>query len=239
MATAQELITGSLRLLGVIADGETPSATMLADGLEALNQMIDAWNTDRLCIYATQDQQFTWPANTQSRTLGPTGNFVGNRPVALEESTYYRDAAIEMSFPIKFISQLQWDSIALKNLTNIYPQMLFVNMDMPDITMYLYPIPTKALEWHFISIEELAQPASLSTSLTAPPGYLRAFRFNLAVEIAPEYGVQPSPLVIKTAATSLKSVKRQNFDKEGMAMDFPAAVMGNKKKSNIFIGGYW
>jgi len=79
--TAGEQINRALRLLGVLAEGETPSADMSNDALTALDQMIDSWNTERLSVFATQDQMFTWPAGEITRTLGPSGNFVGLRPV--------------------------------------------------------------------------------------------------------------------------------------------------------------
>lgn len=238
-ATAQQIIDGAGRLLAIPASGASLSANESADALIALNQMIDAWSIERLMIYGTQDQQFTWPASTQSRTLGPSGSFVGNRPIGLDESTYYIDPTNGLSYPVKFISQAHWDEIAIKSLTNTYPNVLFINMDMPDISLYVYPIPTRALEWHFISATELTQPATLGTTLTAPPGYLRALRYNLACEIAPEFGATPLPGVAKIAATSKKAIKRLNYNAQDMAMDLPAAVLSGKRKSNIFIGGYW
>ena len=54
--TAGEQINRALRLLGVLAEGETPSADMSNDALTALDQMIDSWNTERLSVFATQDQ---------------------------------------------------------------------------------------------------------------------------------------------------------------------------------------
>ena len=45
MTTAGDIINGSLRLLGVLAEGETPSAEISQDSLTAMNQMIDSWNT--------------------------------------------------------------------------------------------------------------------------------------------------------------------------------------------------
>jgi hypothetical protein len=70
MTTAGEQINGALRLLGVLAEGETPSAETSQDALSAMNQMIDSWNTERLSVYATQDQVLTWPTNQRVRTLG-------------------------------------------------------------------------------------------------------------------------------------------------------------------------
>ena len=47
MASAGDQINRALRLLGVLAEGETPSAAVSTDALTALNQMIDSWNTER------------------------------------------------------------------------------------------------------------------------------------------------------------------------------------------------
>ena len=70
--TAGDQINRALRLLGVLAEGETTSAAVSQDALTALNQMIDSWNTERLSVFSTQDQIFTWPSSTIRRTLGPT-----------------------------------------------------------------------------------------------------------------------------------------------------------------------
>ena len=87
--TASDQINRALRLLGVLAEGETPSAETSQDALIALNQMIDSWSTERLSVYYTQDQVFNWPSGEIKRTLGPTGDFVGNRPVMLEEGCWW------------------------------------------------------------------------------------------------------------------------------------------------------
>ena len=234
--TAGDQINRALRLLGVLAEGETPSAATSQDGLTALNQMIESWNTERLSVFSTQDQIFTWPAGQITRTLGPSGNFSGNRPVLLDEATYYRDAGTNVSYGIKFINQQQYDGIAVKTVTSTYPQVIFVNMTYPDVTMTVYPQPTRDLEWHFVSVQELSNPATLATNLTFPPGYLRAFVYNLAMEIAPEFGVEPSPQVTRIAMTSKRNLKRINNPDDVMSM--PYAIVASRQRFNIYAGNY-
>ena len=234
--TAGDQITRALRLLGVLAEGETSSASVMQDSLMAMNQMIDSWNTERLSVFCTQDQTFTWPAGQITRTLGPSGNFIGLRPVLLDESTYYRDASTNVSFGIKFINQQQYNGIAVKTVTSTYPQVIFVNMGFPDVTMSIYPQPTRDLEWHFISVQELSNPATLVTDLLFPPGYLRAFTYNLAMEIAPEFGVEPSPQVQRIAMTSKRNLKRINNPDDVMSM--PYAIVATRQRFNIYAGNY-
>ena len=234
--TAGDQINGALRLIGQLAEGEEPSAATANDALAALNQMIDSWNTERLSVFSTQDQVFSWLPNFATRTLGPTGDFVGNRPILIDDSTYFRDPSSNISFGIKLVNQQQYNGIAVKTVTSTYPQVMFVNMTYPDITMTVYPVPTKVLEWHIVSVEELTTPALLSTPLAFPPGYLRAFRYNLACEIAPEFGVEPSPQVSRIAMYSKRNLKRINNPDDIMSL--PYSIVATRQRFNIFAGNY-
>jgi len=235
-ATAADIINGAMRLIGMLAEGETPSAAAGADALLAMQQMIDSWNTERLSVYTTQEQVFTWPAGALSRTLGPTGDFVGNRPIQLDDSTYFIDPTTGVSYGIKIINQQQYDGIAVKTVTSTYPQVMWINTNFPNIDMHIFPVPFRALEWHFISVSELEQPATMSTALYFPPGYLRAFRYNLACEIAPEFGVEPSPQVKRIAMTSKRNLKRINSPED--VMSIPYSIVGTRQRYNVFAGNY-
>lgn len=234
--TAGDQINRALRLLGILAEGEVPSAETAQDALVALNQMLDSWSTERLAVYATQDQVFTWPAGEIKRTLGPTGNFVGNRPILLDDSSYFRDPSTNVSFGFKLINQAQYDGIAVKTVVSTYPQVMFINNAYPDVEMFVYPKPTRDLEWHFISVQELTQPALLDTTLAFPPGYMRAFTYNLAMEIAPEFGVEPSPQVQRIAMTSKRNLKRINNPDDVMSL--PYAIVATRQRYNVYAGNY-
>lgn len=234
--TAGDQINGALRLIGQLAEAEVPSAATSEDALATLNQMIDSWNTERLSVFSTQDQVFSWLPGFRTRTLGPTGDFVGNRPILIDDSTYFRDPASGISFGIKLINQQQYDGIAVKSVTSTYPQVMWVNMEYPNISMTVYPVPTKVLEWHIVSVQELTTPALLSTPLAFPPGYLRAFKYNLACELAPEFGVEPSPTVQRIAMTSKRNLKRINNPDD--IMSIPYSIVATRQRFNIFAGNY-
>ena len=233
--TAGDQINRALRLLGILAEAETPSAAMSQDALMAMQQMIESWNTERLSVFSTQDQVFTWPASLISRTLGPTGDFVGNRPILVDDATYFK-APSGVSYGIKMINQQQYNGIAVKTVTSTFPQVMWVNMTYPNIEMYVYPRPTQDLEWHIVSVEELTSPVTLATALHFPPGYLRAFTYNLAMEFAPEFGVEPSPQVQRIAMTSKRDLKRINNPDDVMAL--PYALVANRQRFNIYAGNY-
>ena len=236
MTTAAELINGSLRLMGQLAEAETPSAATADDALRALNQMIDSWNTESLMIFNTQDQVFSWLPGLASRTLGPTGNFIGIRPVLVHDSTYFLDPQNGVSYGIKIINQQQYNGIAVKTVTSTYPQVMWINMDYPDIQMTIYPVPTRVLTWHFISADEIRQPVNLATDLLLPPGYTRAFRYNLAIEFCNEFGVEPMPQTARIAMASKRNLKRINNPDDLMSL--PYALVATRQRFNIFAGNY-
>lgn len=234
--TALDQITGALRLIGMLAEGESASSDTANDALTALNQMIDSWSTERLSVYNTQDQVFTWPQDQITQTLGPTGDFIGNRPVQISDSTYFRDPSTNVSFGVKIINQTQYNGIAVKTVSSTYPQVLWVNPEVPNIVLTVYPKPTRAVEWHFVSVHELHQPATLTTELSFPPGYLRAFRYNLAMEIAAEFGVEPSPQVKRIAMSSKRNIKRINTPDDVMSM--PYSIVATRQRFNVYAGNY-
>jgi len=92
------------------------------------------------------------------------------------------------------------------------------------------------LEWHFISVEQLTQPALLSTTLAFPPGYLRCFKYNLAVEIAAEFGIEPPPTVSRIAMSSKRNLKRINNPDDIMSL--PYSIVATRQRFNIFAGNY-
>jgi hypothetical protein len=234
--TAGDQINGALRLIGMLAEAEEPSAATANDALNVMNQMIDSWSTERLAVYSTQDQIITWLPNLVSQTLGPTGDIIGERPILVDDATYFRDPSSGISFGIKLINQQQYDGIAVKSVTSTYPQVMWVNMEYPNIRMTVYPVPTKVLEWHIVSVSPLTQPAQFSTQLSFPPGYMRAFKYNLACELAPEFGVEPSPTVSRIAMTSKRNLKRINNPDDVMSM--PYSIVATRQRFNIFAGNY-
>lgn len=232
--TARDIIYGALRLIGQLAEGEVPSAQTAQDSLTAMNQMIDSWSIQSLKTHSTQDQTFNWPTNERVVTFGPTGDIVGNRPVQVLDSTYFitTNTTPNISYSIQLVNDEQYSNISAKTLTSSLPQILWVNYTYPNVTMYIYPVPTQLVEFHLISVQELSQPVNLSTELSFPPGYMKAFRYNLAVELASEFGVDPPSAVIVNANKSLAALMRINNPQDMLC--YPYELTQNRSRYNIY-----
>lgn len=233
MATAADVINSALRIIGVLGEAETADGTQATDALTTFNELLESWSIERLSVFCTRDQQFTWTAGNRIRTLGPSGNFVGVRPVQLDDATYYTYGGI--SYPLLLVNEAQYNSIALKTSTSNMPMVLWANNEMPDIEMAIYPVPTADVEMHFISVLELTQPATLATTLSLPPGYLRALKFNLAIELAQEYGRALQVSTIRIADKAKRNLKAINNPRD--VMSIPAALLARGNRFNINTGG--
>lgn len=230
MTIASTILKGSLRLIGALGEGETPTSQMYSDSLTALNEFIDSLANSPLAIYSTQTQSFTWPANTTSRTLGPSGNFVGVSPVSLDEGTHFEDSS-GFSYGVHQIPESEYQLIPDKTITGTYPTRMFVNYTEPNVTIYVYPVPSVALTFKAVSLLELTQPSTINTNLVIPSGYDRFFRYNLAVALAAEFGVEPSPSVQRIAMSTMRAVKRRN--KADLTMSLPDALIKDNRSRII------
>lgn len=203
-----DLIRSSMRLIGAIATGETPTADEVTDGLLVLNDMLENWSTETLSVWGSSNQTFNTVANQSVYTIGPTGNWVTSRPQGIDDA-YCNFSGVD--FPVKVISQEQYNDINLKTMKQpIVERLLYVN-EFPLGVVTLWPVPTQAMPLTLTMNRILSFPVAATDVLTGPPGFMKALRYCLAVEFAPEFGVEASNTVIQVAADAKGDYKRANL----------------------------
>lgn len=211
-----------MRLIQVLGADQSPGAQEAADGLYALNSMLDAWGIERLMVYQIQQTTHTWPANTSSRTIGSGGNFNTTRPTKVVEGTFFRDSN-GYDYPVTVThDRAVYDSISLKTSNSTYPDLLFFDAAHPLMILYVYPVPSGSLTLHLNTWKQLQNFAALTTDLSLPPGYQAAIEHNLAVWMAPEFGkaAKEAAKDLKPQAALLKSnLKNMNQQSLVSAVD--------------------
>ena len=235
MTTALDTITGAMRLLNVIAANETATGSDAALGLQVLNEMLEDWSTQDMAIYTPVDQQFVLIPGTATYTLGPTGTWVGFRPIKLDQARVTWNL-IDYSVPL--IDNASYNNIAFKLQTGVLPLALNFTGNMPNAMITLWPIPTQALPIFITSDQLLAQIPAVTTVLSLPPGYSRALRFNLAKDLQDEYGKQMTDTALQLADRALGHIKRANISPVPANFD-PAFTDGGGTGSYLanFIAG--
>lgn len=230
--TAAELIRSSLRLLGVLAAGETPKASEEADALAALNGLLDSWSTERLLVYTQERAPFTLTANVATQSIGTGGSLPGGyaRPTRIDRASIIPAGATEET-PVTIASDAEWQAAAGKT-TYGTPHTLWWEGTHPALDIHFLPIPSAAHTLVLYWQGQLQQVDDANSDVDFPPGYSRALRYNLARELAPEYGVQLAGEAMAIADESKETLKRLNARPSYLRAD--AAVLAGG--FNLFTG---
>jgi len=243
--SATDIGTRALRLLGVVDAVDTPAAEDIDTAFEALNDMVDDWGTQRQTIYYVTRSVFALTANTASYTLGSGGVWNIVRPAWIERvSVIPENSGSGNTGPTELpigrpISVQQYQGITIKTATSTYPDRLYWDHDWVNglSTCYVYPVPTSSNAAIVLyTPAALTEFADLSTIYSFPPGYARALRYNLAIELAPEFGIDPPETVQRIAVTSMADIKRANF--APIEAQFDVALVGRRGRYNIQTDGY-
>lgn len=196
-----------MRLAGILETGETATSDEANDALNVLNDIIEQWTTGTLSVWETLDSTFTTVPAQSSYTWGVGGNFNAARPVRVNAAYCVING---VSFPIEVIGQEEYDRISVKGQTdNIILRLVYVN-DMPLGRVILWPVPNAAVSLVINSDTVLDSVATLSSTITYPPGGSKALRYQLAVELSAEFGVPPSDLLIQGLSLAMSDYKRAN-----------------------------
>lgn len=231
MATVAELIRSTFRLIGVLADGETPTAAQEAHALTSLNDMLDSWAGERQVLFSTLRSTHTLTPSLSPHTMGDGGTFDTTRPVRIDRASIV-GAGSNTERPIDLLSDSEWQEVGDKSATGS-PSALWVDTAHPAIGLHLWPIPSAADTLVLYSWRQIGRFTATSDVVDFPPGYARCVRYNLAIELAPEYGVAVSGEVANIASESKTILKRLNH-KPGYLSGDPA--LSGRGHSNIETG---
>jgi len=109
------------------------------------------------------------------------------------------------------INQDEYNLISQKDMQQpIVERLLYVN-DVPNGLITLWPVPSSNTRLVLSADRLLTQAANINTTLTGPPGFVKALRYCLALELAPEYGREPTQSVVLIAADAKGDYKRSNI----------------------------
>ena len=232
-----DLINGSLRLLGVLSPGEVPTATEQNDALSVLDDLMDSWSTENLLIPSKLREVFTLVPGQQTYAFGTGGDFNSVRPQLIEDALIVASNSPEIELPMSIVNQDYFSSILVKSTTSTIPLYLYNDNAYPSANINLWPVPSVAAQIVLYSWKPLTNfsTSGVFTTIELPPGYQRMMRYNLAVELGPEYGKEPSPTVVALAVQSKENIKRMNTKELLLGMD--QALLNNGKGSFNWITG--
>jgi hypothetical protein len=217
--TGAELIASALRLIGTMASGDTLDGQEANDALAVLNQMIEEWSAQKLLIFTNSPKTFALQAGKQAYTMGQVAgatpaDFDTPRPPFIERMTIQslQNPASPLDLPLDMLTDEEWAAIPVKNVASSLARQVWDDGGFPLRTLSFWPIPTLIQNVTIYGWTALSSFSDLATPMSFPPGYLKAIRYNLAVDLAAEWPGNPQslPIVTAIARTSKAVLKSLN-----------------------------
>jgi hypothetical protein len=227
-----EIIYAAYRNCGILkAPQRGYSNSEWQDGVEALNTLLDAWGIDPLKIYTVRFDDLTLVQGGQrAYTIGidPTGQQIADYPVPRPVRIHAANIIVQLSggpalrVPMELLNVDGWSNIRVQNVPTTIPIWLYCDYaSSPFANLYFYPYPAGPGQLELYSWQQFQKFVNPSDAVLLPPGYLRALKFNLAVELAARNPTRAilTPATAKIAEESLADIMRRNAPSPLMSCD--------------------
>lgn len=203
MATVADILSHAFRLLGVEASGETLDDQFYTDGIYTLNTILYQWSADGLLPVTTTETEHTLTADDGNYTIGSGGDIDTTRPTRVL-SAYI--ASGDTDYPVQVIAEKDYDNIGDKTISGI-PFRLYYDASYPLGTVYLWPVPSTTYVLHLTHVKEFAAYLAKTDAISLPNEYLSALGYEAALNIAPEFQLQPSQIVVAMAQKYKETIR--------------------------------
>jgi hypothetical protein len=233
-----DIASDAFAKIGVYAPGETITAADMQTAFNCFNDMLDNWSNQSLAAYANVDNSVVLTPNKATYTIGSGGDISVSRPISMNMapgSAYVVDLNGNV-YPVTVIDQAAWNSISSRNVTGTWPEWIFYDPQFPLGILNVWPTPTAGYTLHFTSRIPFVEAATETSTISLPPGYSIALKYNLGVELIPYFPEQSkdsAAVVIKRARDTLGDLKRINA-KIPLAT-FDSTMRGVGRPYNIYL----
>lgn len=183
------LLKSALRLMNVYRSGESIPNAELVDASEALNLILKDWSKDGAHLWLRSEITITLVASQNSYTIGPGGDNTSARPLRITEA-FIRDGTTDT--PLNIISKQEYVAIGDKSATGV-PNSIYFEPTLTKSTLYVYVAPDADAATNktiHLWVERMVSDMTSGTdSFEVPQEWYRALKWNVALELAPEYGL--------------------------------------------------
>ena len=174
MAVQDQIIYPALKKIGVLAEGETPSATMETDAFNTLNGMIDSFSNEELFIFSILRETFTLNQGQQTYQMGsgaPDFNTV--RPQRIMNAQIQLIGSNPVAeMPMGILNQAEYAAIIVKTITSTVPLYLYNDDAYPYANINFWPVPQATLTVVLNSWKPVSDFSLITSAVSFPPGYL-------------------------------------------------------------------
>ena len=187
--------------------------------LDALNTMLDAWSVERLLTWTRPRYVLPLVANKGTyrwgRVPGETmpADIPHPAPVRLEICLLNIGGSPAQEWLVYVGTQEEYESgVWFKGLASPYVEAVYLEDTVPYNVLHVYPVPTGGHNLILLPWQAHSPYEAWDSVLEWPSGYQRAMHYNLAVDLAPHYGVEPSDTILRIAEESKRALYPLNLE---------------------------
>ncbi len=185
--TATDIITESMEILGVLQEGEAPSAAQSTSAIRSLNNIIKMWSADTQ-IFAQNEYELALVAAQATYTLD-SGN-VGYIPWKILNATLVHNTN-NTEIPLSQLTQEEWYALTDKT-TAARPTQYYQKRNPVGVAtdLHVWPVPTNTTYNMKLWIQyPLRDISAGSDDVYFTQEWYLALSFALAFVLAHKYGI--------------------------------------------------
>jgi hypothetical protein len=223
--TRDEIIGYALRKLGVLEVGVTPDVTTVTNSATALNMMIKSWVAKGIKLWTVSELTLPLVANQTSYTIGNIGpDLVTAKPMRLLQG-WLRNVSvtIQNDIPMQLLAKHDYNVLGSKQSTGT-PNSMFLDVQRDSSNMLFYPTPDSTVatmyQAHMVVQRPLLDIALAGDNADFPTEWLSAIGWNLAAELATDFGVDAERLQYIELKAAKALTEMEDFDIEHQSVFF-------------------
>jgi hypothetical protein len=228
--TILDFYTDTAVLVGSYGPGEVLSPEDLAMIAATAEDLLEEWNVDGLLMPRIRNPIYPLVAGTADYTLGGLAVTATNldtvRPLKIERQGRIVIGGV-LTLPIDVVPFEQWATSIEKGNVKVKPDMVYCDYAFPIAALKVNPSPSGALGATYLELFVWQAFTAFGTDYTVdvsfPPAYSKAFKYSLAVNIAPRLANSAAnlQLVIDTALGSKAIIQKLNAEIRGLMIQQP------------------
>lgn len=189
--TRDQIITGALRMIGAVAQGETPTSTQITEAAEALNMMVKAYEADGMPQWGLTEYAVPLTAGINSYSIGSGKTINTPKPLKVIQA-WNRDTTSNVDIPMRIITKQEYNILGNK-ATSGNPIQIYYEPLLDYGILHVFPTPAAAdvtnRKIHIVYQRPFEDFAATGDTPDFPQEWLEALKYGLAARLAPEYGL--------------------------------------------------
>lgn len=203
--TVKDVIKRAMRQIGAEDFYNEANGVEFNTAMGALNNLLNEWSAHGFVQWKDERVTHTLSSGTASYTIGSGGDIDTTRPAEIRSIFLRRN---NTDYPLEQRDRVDYILEADKQTAQAIPDYFYYEPTSDTLgTITFYPKPDTADTVYIDVRNPLTEYTSLTAALALPPEFENVLVFNLAVDLASEYGREAPPTVQRRAATTLRKMK--------------------------------